>query len=266
MSFLRDQWISFYTAVGFLTRFPVPGGGHPDYLDRSAKWSPFVGTLVGAVAAGTFAAAHLFLPVSVSVVLAMAVTACLTGGFHEDGFADSCDAFGGGYTKEDVLRIMKDSRIGSFGALALVLLLLLKYAALTSLASNHYSDTVRIVGVALIAGHTIGRFASISFLMTQSYVRDDSGARAKPVASGMTPMQFAFAAFCTGSVVVCMCLALGWHTLAALLFPLIVRLYLARMFLHRIGGYTGDALGMAEQAAEAALYVGLAAILPSSAM
>lgn len=261
MPFLRDQWISFYTAVGFLTRFPVPGGGHPDYLDRSAKWSPFVGTLVGAVAAGVFAFAHLFLPVSISVVLAMAVTAYLTGGFHEDGFADSCDAFGGGYTKEDVLRIMKDSRIGSFGALGLFLLLLVKYAALTSLASNYYPDTVRIVGVALIAGHTIGRFAAISFLITQSYVRDDSGARAKPVAIGMTGMQFAFATLCTAGVIAGMGFALGWHAMLALLLPLIVRLFLGRMFLRRIGGYTGDALGMTEQATEAALYVGLAATL-----
>ena len=261
MLFLRDQWISFYTAVGFLTRFPVPGGGHPDYLDRSAKWSPFVGTLIGIVAAGTFALSHLILPVSVSVVLAMAVTAYLTGGFHEDGFADSCDAFGGGYTKEDVLRIMKDSRIGSFGALGLFLLLLLKFAALTSLVSSHYADTVYIVGMALIVGHTTGRFSAISFLMTDSYVRDDSGARAKPVAIGMTGMQFTFATLCTSGVVLCMGLALGWHTILALLLPFIVRLFLGRMFLRRIGGYTGDALGMTEQATEAAFYVGLVAVI-----
>ncbi len=257
---MRDQWISFYTAVGFLTRIPVPGGGHPDYLDRSAKWSPFVGTLIGLIAAGTFAVAHLLLPVSVSVVLAMAITAYLTGGFHEDGFSDSCDAFGGGYTKADVLRIMKDSRIGSFGALGLFLLLLLKYAALTSFSAS-YADTVRMTGMALIAGHTTGRFFAISLLMTQSYVRDDSGSRSKPVATGMTGGQFSFASFCTAAVIAVMAFSLGWHSLYALLLPLLGRFFLGRMFMRRIGGYTGDALGMTEQVAETALYIGLLAVL-----
>ncbi|MFP4906508.1 adenosylcobinamide-GDP ribazoletransferase, partial [Paraburkholderia sp. BR14261] len=104
----------FFTALGYFTRVPVPRwvGFEPAWLNAAARYFPFVGALIGALGALVYLAALRVFPANVAVLLSMAVTLLATGAFHEDGLADSLDAFGGAYAREDVLRIMHDSRIG----------------------------------------------------------------------------------------------------------------------------------------------------------
>jgi adenosylcobinamide-GDP ribazoletransferase len=116
----------FFIALAYFTRLPVPGwvAFAPEKLGQAARFLPLVGWLVAAIGAAVFWLAAQVLPVDIAVVLSMAATVRVTGAFHEDGWADTCDGLGGGWTKARVLEIMKDSRIGSFGAIGLVLLLL----------------------------------------------------------------------------------------------------------------------------------------------
>ncbi|MGN4075305.1 adenosylcobinamide-GDP ribazoletransferase, partial [Burkholderia gladioli] len=130
----RAECRYFFVALGYFSRVPVPRriGYAAGDLGRAARYFPLVGVCVGALAAGVYLLAARIWPPGVAVLLSMAASLVATGAFHEDGLADSCDGFGGGYTREDVLRIMRDSRIGSFGAVALVLALALKWQALAA--------------------------------------------------------------------------------------------------------------------------------------
>jgi len=235
----------FFTALGYFTRIPVPGwvGYDARDLSASARYLPLVGALVGGAGALTYLAALRVFPVGVAVLLSMAVTLAITGAFHEDGLADSVDAFGGGYTREDVLRIMRDSRIGAFGAIALVMALALKWQALAALPPSRAAWL-------MVAAHAASRVAAVSYLATLDYVRPEG--KARPVAERMSPLALGYAA------------ALGlpwlfwpdWRAGCAALAMLVVLRWLAgRYFVRRIGGYTGDCLGFAQQIFELAVYL-----------
>lgn len=133
-SFMRRQLTLFTVAVGFLTRLPVPSAAEyqPVWLARSARYFPLVGVLVGFINAGVWWLCSHWLPKGVSVGLMLAVSLLATGAFHEDGFADVCDGFGGGTTADRTLAIMKDSRIGAYGAIGIAVLLGLKWTALVA--------------------------------------------------------------------------------------------------------------------------------------
>ncbi len=231
-----------FTAMGYFTRIPVPRwvGFEPHFLNAAARYFPLVGALVGLVAAGVYWLALHVWPPSIAVLLSMAATLLLTGAFHEDGLADSFDAFGGGYTREDTLRIMHDSRIGTFGAIALIVALTLKWQALTSLS---LSPTFAVV--ITVVAHSVSRLFAIAYLRTLDYVRSEG--KAKPVASHLGLGPLAVAALFGGLPM----MMLDWQLaiwLALALLPL--WWCLGQYFRKRIGGYTGDCLGMAQQLAE----------------
>jgi adenosylcobinamide-GDP ribazoletransferase len=235
----------FFTALGYFTRIPVPRwvGYEAHYLNAAARYFPLVGALVGGIAALVYLAALRVFPASVAVLLSMTATLVLTGAFHEDGLADCCDAFGGGYTREDVLRIMHDSRIGAFGAIALVIALALKWQTLAALPPH------RVAGL-LIGAHAASRACAISYLASHDYVRAEG--KAKPVAQRLSGRALALA-FIIG---------LPWlfwpdwrFGLACLGVLLVVRIALGRYFVRRIGGYTGDCLGFAQQIFELIIYL-----------
>ncbi|WP_186126664.1 adenosylcobinamide-GDP ribazoletransferase [Burkholderia gladioli] len=241
----RAECRYFFVALGYFTRVPVPRriGYAVGDLDQAARYFPLVGVCVGALAAGVYLLAARIWPPGVAVLLSMAASLVATGAFHEDGLADSCDGFGGGYTREDVLRIMRDSRIGSFGAVALVLALALKWQALAALPPLRAAWT-------LLAAHAASRVAAVSLLMTLDYAREEG--KARPVAQRMSASVFGFAALC----------GLPWlfwpdwrAGLAALAALLMVRALLARYLRRRLGGYTGDCLGFAQQLSELAIYL-----------
>jgi len=244
---LRREAEYFFGALRFFTRLPVPGwvGHSAEALDRATRYFPLVGLLVGALAGSAFLLAALVWPPSLAVIVAMVTSLWVTGGFHEDGWTDTVDGFGGGWQKEQILTIMKDSRIGSFGAIALTMILLFKFFALLEF------ETLE-VPLVLLAGHAISRFAAATLLRGLAYVRDEG--KAKPLATRITAGELAFA----GSTALLPLFFLDpWPALLGVLLVIVVTVWLARLFQRRIGGYTGDCLGATQQLAEVAFYGGM---------
>jgi len=262
---LRQEFLIFLTAVTFFTRIPCPGqAANPnEYLAKSSRYLPLIGWIVGAVGAFVIWIGNPFLPLSLTVLLSTVATILLTGAFHEDGFMDVCDAFGGGWTKEQVLTIMKDSRVGAFGVIGIVLLLGLKLLSLITFP-------IRLLPAILIAGHSLSRFTSVSLLYTHDYVREDSSSKSKQVARHITPGELLIAAFFGITPLILLSLLLSspplvggirggglWIPIVCLLTVGLTRWYLGRYFTRRIGGYTGDCLGAVQQITEVVFYLTL---------
>ncbi len=247
---LADQLRLALTAIQYFTRLPVPRwiGYSERRLNDAARYFPLVGILVGLVTGGVYLLAITVFPRPVAVLLAMVAGVLLTGGFHEDGLADACDGLGGGWDKRQVLAIMKDSRIGSYGVLALAFALALKFAALAALPA------ARFLAVA-VAAHAFSRFMAVSVMATQRYVRDDDSARAKPVAQGVSSVGLA----CAALFALAPLAWLGSAGLAGAAGALALRAAAARYLHRRIGGYTGDCLGAVQQITEIGFYLALLA-------
>jgi len=244
---LRDEGATFVLALQFLTRLPLPDVYTPARMAALPRWFPAAGALIGGLAALAWLAAAAAFPPALAALLSTAFGLLLTGCFHEDGFADACDGLGGGWDKAQILAIMKDSRIGSYGAIGIGTMLLAKWNALMEMDEGYLLT-------ALVAGHAVSRFASTTLIYALDYVRDDAGSRAKPLATRMSAGALAVAA--VFGLAPCALLPLPeiGYALAAVT---LVTLAAARYFVRRIGGYTGDCLGATQQAAELAFYIGL---------
>ena len=251
---MRYQLELFFTALGFFTRLPVPAWvpWSPERLNHAARYFPLVGWIVGGIAAAGWLALAQILPPSVAVLLSMAVTIRATGAFHEDGWADACDGLGGGWDKAQVLTIMKDSRIGSYGTVGLVLMLLAKAAALVELAAAGHAA----VAIALLVAHPLSRLASTSLIHSLEYVREDESSKAKPLARRLSTAELAIA---TAFGLLPLALLAPHEAVAALVATIAVTWRAARYFVRRLGGYTGDLLGATQQATELAIYLGILA-------
>jgi len=251
---LRRELELFFTALGFFTRIPVPGWvpWSTERLNHSARYFALVGWVVGLAGALAFLLAAWLLPASVAVLLAMAVTIRLTGAFHEDGWADTCDGFGGGWEKLQVLTIMKDSRIGTYGSVGLLLMLGTKAVALTELARHGLAAPA----IALLVAHPLSRFASTSLIHLLPYVREDETSKSKPLARRLETRELQIAAACGLTPLLLLEL---WQIPVLLLAVLLVSAWAARTFMRRLGGYTGDCLGAAQQATELTCYLVLLA-------
>ncbi|MDO9242816.1 MAG: adenosylcobinamide-GDP ribazoletransferase [Rhodocyclaceae bacterium] len=258
---MRRELEYFFAALRFFTRLPAPGwvGHSAEQLNHAARYFPLVGVIVGAIGAGVTLAALQLWPVQIAVLLGMTATLLATGAFHEDGLADSIDGCGGGWTKEQVLAIMKDSRIGSYGAIGIGMALLTKFAALSELLAVLPAPTFV---AALIAGHGVSRCAATTLIYALDYVREDASAKAKPLATRLGKGELAVAALF--GLLPCLLLP-ATQTLVALLLTALVTLFAARYFVRRIGGYTGDCLGATQQLTELAFYLGLLCVGPFQA-
>ncbi|SNS71189.1 cobalamin-5'-phosphate synthase [Noviherbaspirillum humi] len=245
----------FFVALQFFTRLPIPGwvGFEPAWLNHASRYFPAIGILVGLLTAGCYFLAALVWPQPVAVLLSTAFGIWITGAFHEDGFADMCDGFGGGMTAQRVFEIMKDSRIGAYGAIGIVLMLLAKCVALWSLPPQ-------AVAPALLAAHPLSRLMSAALIWRMRYAKEEG--KAKPLGQAMSGGEFAIAAV-AGLAPAVLLGAVGKLPLAGLmlaaLLMMAVAFWLARLFRRRIGGYTGDCLGGVQQATELACYLGLLA-------
>lgn len=247
----------FFIALQFFTRLPIPAwvGFEASWLQHASRYFPLVGVVVGAIAAGVYYGAALVLPAPVAAVLSTAASIYITGAFHEDGFADTCDGLGGGLTRERALEIMKDSRVGAYGAIGIVCMLAAKLSALAMLPP-------RQAVAALLLAHPLSRLAATALIWKLEYVRGEG--KAKPLAHQMTNAEFTIAAVgaCLPAVLL---LAIGWSApiaiLAAIAAALAATLWLASLFVRRLGGYTGDCLGAVQQLAEALIYVAILATL-----
>ncbi len=249
------QFRLFFVALQFFTRLPVPRwvGFEREWLQHAARYFPLVGVVVAAFAALAYLAAAALWPPAVAALLSTAAGILLTGAFHEDGFADMCDGFGGGMTRERVMEIMKDSRIGTYGAVGIGLLLALKVAVLAALPSP-------MVAAALFLAHPLSRLAATALIFTLDYARDEG--KAKPLAEKMSGAEFAIAAVCAAAPAVALGAfgQLGWGAIAGgLLAAALATAWMARRFVRRIGGFTGDCLGAVQQVTEVAFYLAVLA-------
>ncbi len=135
---MKNEIRIFFTALMFYTRIPCPASTDhsPEYINKATRYFPFIGWIVGAISFLVFALFSLLFEIEIAVVFSLVAGILTTGAFHEDGFADVFDGFGGGYTKTKILEIMKDSRIGAYGGIAISLLLVLKILVLSKLLSK----------------------------------------------------------------------------------------------------------------------------------
>ena len=248
---LRRELEYFFGAIRFFTRLPVPGwvGHSAEALNRSARYFPAVGLLVGGIGALVFLGAVQFWPQPVAVLLSMATTIYATGAFHEDGLSDTVDGLGGGWDKLRILEIMKDSRVGSYGVVAMVLALLGKFTLLAALDGA-------LVPWALLAGHALSRFCATLLLASMDYVREDLLAKAKPLATRLTGGEMLVA---LGFAAAALCFLPAPRAFAGCALAALATLWLARKFRRWLGGYTGDCLGATQQVSEIACYLGLLA-------
>jgi adenosylcobinamide-GDP ribazoletransferase len=257
MSWLAREGSILLLAVQFLTRLQLPAdvGFTPERLAATPRYYPLVGFLIGAIGAGVFWLTDVIFPTSVAVLLSMAATLLATGAFHEDGLADLADGIGGGVTRERALEIMKDSRIGTYGACALFVALGLKAAVLLSLPASFFP-------IVSIVGHALSRSSSVLTIATSRYVRDEG--TGKQVATGVSTCGLFFALLISAGAAALFVLATSWQTGLAALAGLILGHFAARIcFERKLGGYTGDCLGAVQQASELGFYLGTLAWLSS---
>ncbi|WP_423416266.1 adenosylcobinamide-GDP ribazoletransferase [Hyphomicrobium sp. B1] len=243
----------FLIALQFLTRIqvkqiiPFP----EDWLPRSAKYMPLVGALIGATVGLVMLAATVVFPTSVAVVIGLVASVLLTGALHEDGLADTVDAFGGGSNVERRLEIMKDSRIGTYGVLALIAVLALKGTSLAAIGP------VAVIG-ALIAAYAGGRLAAVLALAFLPYAGGDN------VKVSRTPVRMTrgelIVAIVTGLTVGPFVMSIAAF-LAATVVAFAAAAVIAILAQRKIGGYTGDVLGAVEQVYETAFLAVAAAVI-----
>ena len=245
------EWQAFWLAIGFLTRIPmlVRIDYSPRLMNQCSVYFPLVGLVLGLIYAGLYmAVVQLWSPL-VSLILILGFHLWITGAFHEDGLADSVDALGGGYTLEARLRIMKDSRIGTYGTVALVVALVLKLALL---------DEAQPVWLALILAPMVSRLAPLMIMGFLPYVTDPDKSKSKPVAEDFSRSRLAIATVFTAIVSLALIpfetKALLWLVIATLGTAIVWGGYLRR----QLGGYTGDTLGASVVFAELVLLLGLA--------
>jgi len=250
---IRRELGYFLGAVGFFTRLPVPGwvGHSAAALSQCARYFPAVGLLVGGIGALVYWLALHVWPQSVAVVLSMAATLYATGGFHEDGLSDTADGLGGGWDKARILAIMKDSRVGSYGVVALVLALLGKFALLSGIDAA-------LVPAALLAGHAVSRFGATLIMATLDYARDDESSKSRPATHRPSLASLLLAA---GFALLPLLLLPLAKALAGIVLAALAATWLAAKFQRWLGGYTGDCLGAVQQVTEVLFYLGLMANL-----
>lgn len=266
LSLIHQQWRSFLLALGFFTRISVPNFAdfEESELNSAAKYFPLIGIIVGLLGAGVFILSGYVFPNAMAILLSMAATVYLTGAFHEDGLADSVDGLGGGWDKERILTIMQDSRLGTYGAIALIGVLFAKFQLLIELPQS-------FIAYALIMAHALSRLCAVYMMATLNYVK--TSGKAKPLASKLTAADVLVASV-FGLLPLLLLqyyffpLVIEVRHICALftcvLLPVIAVGVWWRLKIKRwLGGYTGDCLGAAQQLTELVIYLGFVAYFSS---
>ena len=261
---LQAEWRACVAAFTFLTRIPAYHFAAHDASDlpASSAYFPIVGVVVAAIGGLAYLGGALLWPAPLAVVLSVAATVWITGAFHEDAVADSFDGFGGGWTRDQVLTIMKDSRVGSYALVGVFLLLLAKIGALSTIALGADPRGVGALAVlrALIAGHVLGRWSGLPLISRYPYVRaTEEGGRAsagRAFVGGVTIQRTIVATVIAFAIVIA---AIGWKAPIAIGVTIVVTALGGRYARRRIGGITGDVLGAVNQFVELSTYLVLAA-------
>ncbi|MBK1791290.1 adenosylcobinamide-GDP ribazoletransferase [Persicirhabdus sediminis] len=262
---------SIRASVLFLTRIPL--GGYP-YSDEENKWStahfPLVGAMLGVLAALVYCLAFSVLGPWPASFLMLGVMCLLTGGFHEDGLADTADAIGGAYNREKLFEILKDSRLGSFGTLALVVVIGFKMSCLATLpdkvlasaAVGDHSLALTMLGL-LVFTQSLSRLFPVILLVCMPYATTDAAAKSRQVSradwrQGVTAIIWAALVL---AVLVFTQLISVELVGVSLLAGSVLAVLLARYFHYRAGGVTGDFLGASQQLIEVTLFICIFACL-----
>lgn len=250
MQVLTQAWNEFWLAWTFLTRLPAPGRVNfsEQGLNRAARYFPWVGAVLGAICALLFSLTlQLFGSVWLAVLVQLIAGILLTGAFHEDGFADYCDSFGG-QDAQGRLAIMTDSRLGTFGVTGLFAVLSLRAVLLGSMP-------VASIPFAIVFAAVASRLLAISLMLDSDYVKPHG--KSKPLATSLNLRSL---------VIACLPLLplLFWlpplASVVAGLLLLFFRFAFASQLRQRLGGYTGDCLGAAQQISEVLVYGALLAL------
>lgn len=253
----RYQWELFLLAVSFFSRLPVPSNlpYSEARMNQAGRYFALVGVVLGVLCAATFAFLSLVFPAPVAIVLTMVFSLLLTGAFHEDGLTDMADGIGGGMTVERRLSIMKDSRIGTYGAATLVMALLAKFVFWGELAQE------RQFLLMIVVAYTASRALAATLIYDMPYVSDSDTSKSKPLANQQSSLEVAILLF-TGGLVT---MFLGVTQAAVIVLVLTVFRYgFKRWLTKRIGGFTGDCLGAAQQLSELLVYLTLIAFYHTS--
>ena len=234
-------------SIIYFSRIPVPSKINCSeiHYQHAVRYLPWVGFIVSSAGALAIYYAYYILPSTVAVIIGAAITIFLTGAFHEDGLADVCDGFGGGYSKKHILDIMKDSHIGTYGVIGLVLVFFFKIASLSAMPPF-------FVVVFFILGNTVSRAAIIPVIQNYSYVRDEITSKVHPVIGEVNGWDL--------FIGILPAIPVFWFinqlTSLIILLPVwITQWLLIRYFKRKIDGYTGDCLGAIQQICEVVFYI-----------
>ena len=254
---MKQELRLFFTALQFYTRLHAPAwvGYNPDDMNKATRYLPLIGWIVGIIAGIFLLLSAYFIDISTGIILSMIASILLTGAFHEDGFADSCDGFGGGWTKEKILEIMKDSRVGTYAVVGLILLFGLKFSLLHALM-NYIQNQPFVLVLTLISAHTLSRFMAVTMIFTHPYVRFTNDSKSKPVAETGSRITLVIAAVLALIPLLALSFFVGEPGLL-MVFPVLylIKIMLGRYFTRWIGGYTGDCLGTIQQVCEIGFYM-----------
>ncbi|WP_139959484.1 adenosylcobinamide-GDP ribazoletransferase [Flavicella sediminum] len=246
---MKKQIHIFFTALMFFTRIPCPKWVNhaPEYLNKSTSYFSLVGIIVGSISAFVYLISGLLFSNEIALLLSMVASVWTTGAFHEDGFADACDGFGGGWTKEKILLIMKDSRLGTYGVVGLFFLLATKFLALNEMP-------LELTALVIVSGHSVSRFVASVLIFTHPYVRETDDSKSKPAANKMSLNALVMSAFFGLLPLV----FFQDYKFFLVLIPLaITKIWMAGFYKKWIGGQTGDCAGALQQLSEVVFYLSL---------
>jgi len=247
----------FFTALMFFTRIPCPAwiGYSKELLNNSLKYFTVMGWVIGGFSALILWISLFVFPLSVCILLSMSASILLTGALHEDGFTDVCDSFGGGWGKEQILTIMKDSRIGVYGAIGIILILSVKFAVLYEIACHSSS----VLLFSMLNAHTSSRLMALMVIQSYNYVQDLDKSKTKPMANAKLGKSKIFFSFFTALIPMALFID-HYYLILAMPICYIPKLYLGNYFKKHIGGYTGDCVGAVQQVCEISFYLAVLAL------
>ena len=248
---MKSQVRLFFTALMFYTRIPCPKNisYSQEHLNQATRYFPLIGWIVGGLSFLSFYVSSLLFDIHLAVLFSLISGVLLTGAFHEDGFADVFDGFGGGWTKDKILEIMKDSRIGVYGTIALIFLFLCKFSTLDHIASLLNGKDMTMIALLFITYHALARLTAIQIVFSSQYSRDDASSKAKPIAKSHSYKEV-IGAYIFGLIPFAVLCLYHWKFIFIILPLILLFLYSKNYFEKWIDGYTGDCLGAVEQFAE----------------
>lgn len=253
---LKQQIILLFYAISYFTRLPIPASITFDneQFHKANAYLPIIGIGTALIMMAIFTLCQYLFSIPVSLIIMLIGSLLLTGALHEDGFADCCDGFGGGYSVTQRLKIMKDSQIGTYAGIGLIILFLLKLTLLIELTQiSHVS-----LFISLLIAHSLSRYSALCIMQALPYVRLGKDSKVKTLATKLPRGYFIFASFCA---VPSLLLLAPNHLFIVVGFTLIATFILAKFFIRNLQGYTGDCLGFAQQCIELIVLLSLTVVL-----